>query len=124
LEQQKLLGFRNKLLEERTRLQQELREIEVGNLSESQSAISGEHSYEDHFADSGTATFERERDLSLERNVKDLLQRVGMALTSIEKGTFGNCRRCAKEIDAARLSALPYADLCIECKRKEEAESR
>lgn len=120
---EKLSYFKKKLLEEKARLQEELKEVESGNLTESQSVISGENAYEDHFADSGTATFERERDLSLERNVKDLLQRVEMALKSLEKGTFGICRRCGKEIDPARLKALPYADLCIDCKRKEEEES-
>lgn len=120
MDQQKMNQFKKKLLAEKARLEEELKEMEVGNLSESQSETSGENSYEDHFADSGTATFERERDLSLERNIKDLLQRVEAALKNLEKGTFGICRRCGEEIDPARLKALPYADLCITCKRKEE----
>lgn len=120
MDQQKLEYFKKKLLTEKSRLEEELREIEIGNLTESQSEVSGENPYEDHFADSGTATFERERDLSLERNAKDLLQRVEAALKSLEKGIFGICRRCGEEIDPARLKALPYADLCIACKRKEE----
>lgn len=120
MDQQKMNQFKKILLAEKARLEEELKEMEVGNLSESQSEISGENSYEDHFADSGTATFERERDLSLERNIKDLLQRVEIALKNLEKGTFGTCRRCGEEIDPARLKALPYTDLCIACKRKEE----
>jgi len=120
LDQQKKEQFKKKLLAEKARLEEELKEMEIGNLSESQSEISGENSYEDHFADSGTATFERERDLSLERNIKDLLQRVEIALNNLKKGTFGICRRCGEEIDPARIKALPYADLCIACKRKEE----
>lgn len=120
MDQQKLEYYRKRLLEEKARLEHELREMEVGNLAESQSDMSGENSYEDNFADSGTATFERERDLSLERNIKDLLERVEAALGSLKKGNFGICRRCHQEIDPARLKALPYADLCIACKRKEE----
>lgn len=120
MDQQKKEQFKKKLLAEKARLEEELKEMEIGNLSESQSEISGENSYEDHFADSGTATFERERDLSLERNIKDLLQRVEIALNNLKKGTFGICRRCGEEIDPARIKALPYADLCIACKRKEE----
>lgn len=111
---------RTKLLKEKKRLEHELRDIEVGNLDQSQSEATGENHYEDHFADSGTATFERERDLSLERNVEDILERVKQALVKIDNKTYGTCTRCGKSIDPARLKALPYADLCIECKKKEE----
>lgn len=120
LNKKKLATFRKKLLEEKARLEKELREIEVGDLHHSQSEVSGENSYEDHFADSGTATFERERDLSLERNAKDILTRVKQALDRIENGAYGICTSCGKDIDTARLEALPYADLCIACKKKEE----
>jgi RNA polymerase-binding protein DksA len=120
LEQQMLQQFKKKLQVEKKRLEEELIEIEEGNLTESQSEMTGENSYEDHFADSGTATFEREKDLSLERNIKDLLSRVNAALQSIEQGTFGLCQRCGKEIGSDRLDALPYANLCIDCKKKEE----
>lgn len=109
-----------KLLKEKKRLEREIEEIEVGNSDQSQSEATGENVYEDHFADSGTDTFERERDLSLERNVKDILERVNQALKQIEKKKYGVCARCGKKIDMARLRALPYADLCIECKKEEE----
>lgn len=114
-------SFKSKLEKEKKRLEKELEDIETGSFKQTQSELTGENSYEDHFADSGTATFERERDLSLERNVMDLLSRVNGALTQIEKGTYGTCVRCGREIDLARMKALPYADLCIECKKKEES---
>ena len=120
MDQQKLEHFKERLLAEKKRLEEELKDIETGNLTESQSEVTGENSYEDHFADSGTATFDRERDLSLEENAKDLLSQVEAALKSLKEGKFGYCRRCGEEIDPARLKALPYADLCITCKRKEE----
>lgn len=120
MDKKKLASFKKNLLEEKVRLEKELREIEVGNLNQSQSETSGENSYEDHFADSGTATFERERDLSLDRNARDILARVKQALDRIENETYGICTCCGKEIDLARLEALPYADLCIVCKKKEE----
>lgn len=120
MDKKKVASFKKNLSEEKVRLEKELREIEVGNLNQSQSETSGENSYEDHFADSGTATFERERDLSLDRNARDILARVRQALDRIENGTYGICTHCGKEIDLARLEALPYADLCIVCKKKEE----
>ena len=38
----------------------------------------------------------------------------------IDDGTFGTCGRCGKPISEERLEAMPYATLCIECKRLEE----
>ncbi len=121
MDKKKLKEYEKKLLDEKERLETELHEIEENNLRNSQSESSGENNYNDHFADSGTATFERERDLSLERNIKDILERVNLALQRIKDDTYGICTHCQKEIDPARLKALPYADLCISCKKKEES---
>ena len=42
------------------------------------------------------------------------------ALERIEAGTYGTCQRCGKPISEERLEALPYAELCIDCKRAVE----
>lgn len=120
MDKKKIETFRKQLLEEKTRLEKESLEIQDRNLDETQSEISGETSYDDNFADSGTATFERERDLSLERNVKDILRRVNEALKDLDEGKYGICDVCGQEIDPARLKVLPYANLCIDCKKREE----
>lgn len=67
-----------------------------------------------------TVTTDRERDLSLLENARDLLDQVERALAKIEAGTYGLCANCSKPIEAARLKALPHASLCIACKRREE----
>lgn len=118
--QDRLDFYRDRLLRERQTLEKELSEIGKGNLKVLQSEATGEAAYDDHLADSGTYTFERERDLSLENNLRDLLAKIDAALAKIDKGTYGVCDRCAKEIDPARLKALPYANMCISCKKEEE----
>lgn len=67
-----------------------------------------------------TITVDRERDLSLLENARDLLDQVDRALRKIAAGTYGKCANCGKSIEAARLKALPHASLCISCKRLEE----
>jgi DnaK suppressor protein len=67
-----------------------------------------------------TVTTDRERDLSLLENARDLLDQVDRAIRKIEDGTYGKCASCGKNIEAARLKALPHASLCIACKRLEE----
>lgn len=108
------------LLEERQALLKQYHDLEEGNLNTSQSELSGEVGFDEEYADSGTQTFERERDLSLSNNVKDLLEKVEAALRKIEQGTYGICDICKKPIPEERLKALPYATLCVECKQKEE----
>ncbi|MEM9187259.1 MAG: TraR/DksA family transcriptional regulator [Planctomycetota bacterium] len=48
------------------------------------------------------------------------LANIERALAGIEAGTYGLCEACGGKIPMARLNALPYATLCIECQRASE----
>ena len=112
-EKKDLEAFKQRLLDERGELQAQLTELEESSFSTPQSDMSGEVSFDEEYADSGTFTFERERDLSIENNVRDLMGKIDKALGRISEGTFGICERCGKPIERARMKALPYANLCI-----------
>lgn len=71
-------------------------------------------------ADVGAKTFEREHELALTDNARDLLEQSERALDRIEAGTYGTCESCGKPIGKARLQAFPRAKLCVECKQREE----
>jgi RNA polymerase-binding protein DksA len=73
-----------------------------------------------HMADLGTDNFEQEFTLSLLENEEQALDEIGAALDRIDKGTFGLCEECGKEIPRERLKALPYARRCVACARKLE----
>jgi RNA polymerase-binding protein DksA len=105
--------LRLRLEEERSHLQAQLAAIQEATFSTTQSDISGEVSFDDDSADAGTFTYERERDLSIENNVRDLLAKIDRALSRIAEGRYGLCSVCGKPIEKARLKALPYVDLCI-----------
>ena len=120
MNKRKMASFQKILLQEKEVLEKQYRDLEEGNLLSSQSEASGEMPFEEDYAASGTTTFERERDLSLSENVKDILKRVNEALERIDNGTFGVCQMCSQNIPEERLKALPYANLCISCKQKEE----
>ena len=115
-----LAELERRLREEREELQRQAAEIEESSFGTPQSEISGEVSFDEDYADSGTATFERERDLSLTNNIRDLTEKIDRALERIEEGTYGLCERCGKPIEKARIKALPYATLCIKDKQAEE----
>jgi DnaK suppressor protein len=111
--------LRESLLKEQQELRSQLAELEASSFSDPQSDLSGETAFDEEYADSGTATFEREKDLSLENNVRDLLEKIEKALSRMDEGTFGLCERCGKPIEKARIKALPYASLCIKDKQAE-----
>ena len=79
-----------------------------------------EETYDNHLADSATATLNREIDYTLEENSEHVLAAIEEALSRIDAGTFGTCVRCGKAIAEERLEAIPYATRCIDCKRLEE----
>ncbi|MFQ5653172.1 MAG: TraR/DksA family transcriptional regulator [Planctomycetota bacterium] len=72
-------------------------------------------------ADLGAETFEQDFALSLLENEVNVVQKIDEALERLDKGDFGICRSCRKQIVRARLKAIPWTSFCIECQRKEEA---
>lgn len=50
---------------------------------------------------------------------RELFQ-IERALTRLKQGTYGVCEGCQKKIPVARLNALPFSTMCIECQRETE----
>ncbi|MFC1982164.1 TraR/DksA family transcriptional regulator [Chloroflexota bacterium] len=65
-----------------------------------------------------TESFELEKRLALEKQIKEHLAAVEHALHKFEEGTYGSCDICGQPIAPDRLEALPHASLCVECKAK------
>jgi len=120
LSQKEVQELKAQLLAERKDLEAQYKELEESSFGTNQSELTGEMGFDEEYADAGTATFERERDLSLVNNLRDLMERIDKALGKIEDGTYGLCDRCGKPIEKPRLKALPYANLCIKDKQAEE----
>jgi DnaK suppressor protein len=114
--------LRARLLEEHGHLDAQLATIVEESFAATQSDMSGDVGLDDESADAGTATFEREKDLSIENNIRDLLRKIDGALKRMDQGTYGLCVRCGRPIEKPRLKALPYAELCI--KDAQAAQSR
>ncbi len=55
--------------------------------------------------------------LTLERTLESSLRDVNKALKRLEKGDYGKCLYCAKEIDEKRLLARPTSSSHVECKQ-------
>jgi DnaK suppressor protein len=74
----------------------------------------------DDQADTGAKAFQREHELALTQNARELLERNVSALARIDAGTYGVCESCGQPIGKARLQAFPRATLCVTCKQREE----
>jgi DnaK suppressor protein len=74
----------------------------------------------DDQADSGSSAVEREQELTLVNNTRDLLLQNQRALERITARTYGICEACDQPIGKARLQAFPRGLLCMECKQREE----
>ena len=76
--------------------------------------------YSTHQADDATEAFEQAKGLAMRQNTERLLKLVEEALARFDDGTYGLCTNCGCPIDPARLEALPYAELCLDCQSKQE----
>jgi DnaK suppressor protein len=112
-----LKAIRTEIAKDLARLQLELAivEAEMNELI----SDSGEGAGDDQ-ADSGTKTFEREHEMSLVINARDMVLQTERALDRIDNKTYGNCEECGNAIGKARLQVFPRATLCMICKQKEE----
>jgi DnaK suppressor protein len=107
----------DELIAENVRLQTELvaADQELSELLRN----SGDGAGDDQ-ADSGSSALEREQELTLVNNTRDLLAQNARALARIGAGTYGACESCGEAIGKARLQAFPRATLCVTCKQREE----
>jgi DnaK suppressor protein len=112
-----------RLDEERTRLQG-IRDDLQREQDEATSDTGGELSnFDQHPGDSGTETFEKEKNVSLLEQVDDELQEIEVAFQRLEHGTYGTCQACGRPIGDARLEAMPATRFCIEDQAKAEREA-
>jgi DnaK suppressor protein len=70
------------------------------------------------FADAAQTTSERAQVLSLVDGLRQRRDDVVAALQRIDKGTYGKCTNCGRDIPPERLEAVPTASLCIDCKQR------
>lgn len=124
VDRERLIYFKRRLEElQRTETDnaQKLKEGMRAAMKDSTGELS---SYDNHPADSGDVSFEREKDLGLILLTEERLAMTAEALDCIEKGTYGICAVCGEAISTERLEAIPYTNLCQSCKKENEGLER
>lgn len=120
MEKDKLKKYKDILLGEKKRLEDTMDRFEDEERINQQESIKELSNYDNHPADIGSETFEREKDLGLKDNTFTLLKQVDDALEKIESGSYGVCQKCGNRISEERLEVVPYTSFCEKCKKIEE----
>ena len=111
-----LSAFKAELLKNKQNLESHLDEndhfdLRSGHAHESTGELS---SYDNHPGDEGTELYEREKDIALNEHMEYQIQSINRAVQAIEKGTYGKCEVCGREIPYERLQAVPETTFCID----------
>ncbi|MBN2305354.1 MAG: TraR/DksA C4-type zinc finger protein [Anaerolineae bacterium] len=100
------------LLQLRETYQAKLEQMEETNANAIDTNGTG---YTNHQADDATLVYDQTVDASTFKSVKTRLRQIEDAVTRHEAGSYGECENCGREIDIARLEAIPYTSLCLRC---------
>jgi RNA polymerase-binding protein DksA len=113
MDAKKLEFFKNLLLRLKAQIQGDIRSMSDENEGEQgdKGDVSG-HAL--HMADVATDMYDREFNLSLASNDREVIQKIDAALDRIAKKTYGFCLKSGKKIPETRLKAIPYAEYCLE----------
>jgi RNA polymerase-binding transcription factor DksA len=120
LSKAELKEFQTLLLHRKAVLQGDVKTLEDEACKKGTDAAGDLSTLPMHLADLGTDSFEQDISLGLMENESDELHEIQEAFERIKDGSFGLCETCKKKIPKERLKAIPYARLCVSCKKKEE----
>jgi len=75
-----------------------------------------------HQGDAGSDAYDRDFALSVLAKEQDALYEIEQALRRIQSGSYGICEMSSRKIPTARLEAIPFARLTVECQSQWEKE--
>lgn len=112
MNQNELEKFKTILLDQRQELLEELI-MSDQNLSHMEAFQGGD------LVDQASNFYEKEFLIGLSSSEKEMLESIERALGKIKKNQYGTCELCQNPIDSKRLEAIPYAKLCMNCKKSQ-----
>lgn len=119
----KLEGYQKILLALKEKISGDIRTITAENSSSTGDDSHDISGHAQHMADVATDMYDRELNLSLASNDREILKKIDNALFRVKEGSYGNCVSCKKPIPSARLEAIPYTETCLKCQEMLEQNS-
>ncbi|MBU4211915.1 MAG: TraR/DksA family transcriptional regulator [Verrucomicrobia bacterium] len=108
--------LREKLMRLRERITGQINFLAADNLSRTQKDAEVDFRSEEQ----GTDNFDRDFALNRVSLEQDIIFEIDEALNRIKIGTYGACESCGGPIEKARMVALPYSRMCVDCQSKLE----
>ena len=116
-----LKKIRERLVEEKAQILQDLIRLKGSSLKKSIKDASGDLSgYSFHMADMATDLYDREFSLELAEGERKRLYDLDDAIKRVDEGTYGQCDKCGGLITKQRLKVMPQAQYCIKCQEEME----
>lgn len=119
MDRKKLEYFRYRLLNEKKQILGIIDQLKDNDMvNEKHETLTELSYYDNHPADNAEELENLEKGLALEKNEVSILHKINEALSKIEDGTYGTCRKCGNKISEERLEFMPYAVYCVNCQNK------
>jgi RNA polymerase-binding protein DksA len=121
MEQAKIDHFKNILMALREKISGDVTNLEQNSLAQTLKDQTGQLSgYSIHLADVASDSYDRDFNINLASLEQNILKDIDNALEKLSSGQYGACETCSAPISESRLEAVPYARLCLDCKREQE----
>lgn len=121
LSKSKIKKYRKLIEKKKKALLKELDYLESSSMNSTITESTGDiSSYSYHMADQGTDAMEREKAFLFASREGRFLYHLNQAIERIDKGEYGKCENCGKQISDDRLSVVPHARFCIACKTHDD----
>lgn len=108
MKKEDLEKFRKRLEEEKSELEEEVKKLEVA-------ADFGDDT--DSLEEEADESMEDANQMAVAQAHKERIEDIELALRKMDKGTYGICEKCGKEIPLKVLEINPESRLCQDCKK-------
>lgn len=112
--------LRQKLLAEKDRLLQQSEDLAAEAEQLAREREAGDTQFDEESGEGDTVNIERERDLLLSASARQVVEEIDEAVTRMKRGTYGVCKYAGRKIPLERLEAIPWANVCVDCKARAE----
>jgi RNA polymerase-binding protein DksA len=112
--------LRHKLQQEKERLHHQAEDLAAEAEQLARDREAGDTQFDEESGEGDTVNIERERDLLLSASARQVVEEIDDALDRMRKGTYGVCKPAGRRISLERLEAIPWAQVCVDCKARAE----
>jgi RNA polymerase-binding protein DksA len=112
--------LRQKLIDEKQRLRHQADDLSAEAEALAREREAGDTQFDEESGEGDTVNIERERDLLLSATARQVMQEIDDALERIKRNKYGVCKPAGRKIALERLEAIPWAQVCVDCKARAE----